>query len=99
MLIPFAIIVLSCLQSSLRIGARALDQKLSAYFCESPPGNASYPLDVLSLLSIAVLEAVVDGQGEVRDSLAVGSILEFRVGSGSPNENHFIDTNFWHLLS
>jgi hypothetical protein len=32
-------------------------------------------------------------------SLAVSRIFEFRVGSGSPNENDLVDTNFWHTLS
>ena len=99
MLIPFAVLVLARLQSAFRVGAPALCQKLATNLCEPSPGDAPDPLDVLSLLSVSGLEGLVDGQGEVRDSFAVGGVFQLRVGSGSPDKYDLVDTNFWYVLS
>ena len=97
-LIPFAVLIRACLEPAFRISLLAFGQKLAADLCQLFPGDTSNPLDAFRLLSISVLKAVVDGEGEVRDRFAVGGIFNLRIGSGSSDENDFVDTNFWHIL-
>jgi hypothetical protein len=86
------------LEPAFRISLLTFGQKLAADLRQPFPGDTSYPLDAFRLLSIFVLKAVIDGEGEVRDRLPVGGIFDFRVSSGSPNKDDFVDTNFWHIL-
>ena len=94
-LVSIAVVVLACLEPPFGTSLLSLGQKLAADLCQPSPGDAPYPLDMLSLLSVPVLEGLVDGQREVRDSFAVTGISKLRVGSGSPNENDFVDTTCW----
>ena len=73
-LASIAVVVLACLEPPFGTSLLSLGQELAADLCQPSPGNAPYPLDILSLLSVPVLEGLVDGQGEVRDSFAVTRI-------------------------
>jgi len=61
------------------------------------PTPRTSPTGRVPLLSVTLSEGFVDGKREVGDGLAASGIFDLRVSSRPPDQNHFVDADFWHM--